>query len=103
MSELANSNALLKRATLQDGLTKYLKLKNFSIQNQLLLNLLNTTISFYKEELQITKIPNYAMINKILEIKKVKDKTMHLVKWMGWADKYNSWEEDSEVQNIDTK
>jgi len=53
--------------------------------------------SFYKEELQKVneKLKDFWLVEKVLRRKKVGNKKMMLVKWLGWPDKYNSWEDES--------
>jgi hypothetical protein len=58
-----------------------------------LMDYLNETVqgTFYEPELQAVKEPETYKIETILKTKKVKGKKQHLVKWVGWASKYDSW------------
>ena len=58
-----------------------------------LMDYLNETVqgTFYEQELQAVKEPETYKIEKILKTKKVKGKKQHLVRWVGWASKYDSW------------
>ena len=49
--------------------------------------------TFYGEELQKTKIPDYARIDQILQRKRRKSdgKLMIRVRWKGYSDRFNSW------------
>ena len=49
--------------------------------------------TFYGEELQKTKIPDYARIDRILQRKRRKSdgKLMIRVRWKGYSDRFNSW------------
>ena len=58
------------------------------------------TGSFYAEELQKTKIPDYFLIEKIVDEKKVGKKKMYLVKYKGYSDKHNSWLPANQVTDI---
>jgi hypothetical protein len=49
--------------------------------------------SFYEKELIPTKQKDIFLIEKVLKEKKVKGKTKIFVKWLGYSDKYNSWED----------
>ena len=50
---------------------------------------------FYEKELQRVKEQDEYRIEKVLRTKKVKGgKTLYLVKWKGWSEKFNSWVED---------
>ncbi|KAF2345825.1 Chromo domain-like, partial [Trinorchestia longiramus] len=45
--------------------------------------------SFYNEEL--SKIPNYARIEKVLNKKSINGLTYLRVKWKGYDNRFNSW------------
>ena len=54
--------------------------------------------SFYDEELKKTnQTEGVYLVEKILQTKTVKGKKKHLVKWIGYSDKYNSWEDDKNI------
>lgn len=54
--------------------------------------------SFYPEELQKVKGEDRVYrIEKILATKGRGQKKQHLVKWLGWPDKFNSWVADKEL------
>ena len=47
--------------------------------------------TFYREELQPTKIPHFGRIEKVLQRKKKDGKDMLRVKWKGYDNRFNSW------------
>ena len=50
---------------------------------------------FYEHEIQAVEDPEEYRIEEVLQSKKVRGgKTVHLVKWLGWPSKFNSWVED---------
>ena len=50
---------------------------------------------FYEHEIQTVEDPEEYRIEEVLQSKKVRGgKTVHLVKWLGWPSKFNSWVED---------
>jgi transposase InsO family protein len=50
---------------------------------------------FYEQELQmITKSDDVYIVEKILKTRRRNGKLEHLVKWQGYADKFNSWSSD---------
>ena len=50
---------------------------------------------FYEQEIQGVEDPEEYRIEKVLQTKKVRGgNTVHLVKWLGWPSKFNSWVED---------
>lgn len=54
--------------------------------------------SFYDNELQKTKQKeNVYLVEKILKTRKVKGKKEHLIKWIGYDDKFNSWEPEENI------
>ena len=55
--------------------------------------------SFYNEELQKIEQEIYR-IEKVIRKKKVKGIQYGLVKWLGYSDKFNSWEPMSEIQDL---
>ena len=57
---------------------------------------------FYENEMQhVIFDPNADFkIEKTLKTRQRKGKTEHLVKWLGWPDKFNSWVSDQDVKNI---
>jgi transposase InsO family protein len=56
--------------------------------------------AFYEQELQKTEDTETYLIEEILETKKVKGQTSHLVKWLGWNTKYNSWISDKDLKDL---
>ena len=55
--------------------------------------------SFYTEELQKTNQEVYR-IEKIVRKKKINGIELGLVKWLGYNEKYNSWEPMSEIKKM---
>jgi len=55
---------------------------------------------FYSEELQKTDLKDFAIIEKIIEKKKVKGKWKYLVKWDGYSDKFNAWIDEKQVEDL---
>lgn len=57
---------------------------------------------FYEQEIQKVIYDEQAVfaIEKIITQKRVGNSTQFLVKWRGWPDKFNSWVDESTVQNI---
>lgn len=50
---------------------------------------------FYEQELQkVTKEDSVYIVEKVLKTRRRKGKLEHLVKWQGYADKFNSWNTD---------
>ena len=49
---------------------------------------------FYEKEIQLVTEPEEYRIEKVLRTKRVNGKTLHLVKWKGFSDKFNSWVEN---------
>lgn len=56
--------------------------------------------SFYEQELQKTKLNDIRLIEKELQKKKIGKKTMVLVKWLGYPDKFNSWVDEKDMTDI---
>lgn len=54
------------------------------------------TGSFYKEELQKTKVPDTYMVEKVLSKKKINGVMHYHIKWLGFADEHNSWIPESD-------
>ena len=55
---------------------------------------------FYEEELSaVVKKDDVYRVEKILKRKKVKDKKMGLVKWLGYDSMHNSWILESDIQD----
>ena len=49
--------------------------------------------SFYEKELQkVEQTEETFRIEKIIKTKTVNKKKFFLIKWLGWPDKFNSWE-----------
>ena len=49
---------------------------------------------FYEKEIQLVKEPEEYRIEKIIRKKRVNGKILHLVKWKGFSDAFNSWVEN---------
>ena len=49
---------------------------------------------FYERELQLVQDQNEYRVEKVLRKKRVNGKVLHIVKWKGWSNKFNSWVED---------
>ena len=49
---------------------------------------------FYEKELQRAREPDEYRIERVLRRKRVNGKLLHLVKWKGWSEKFNSWVEN---------
>ena len=47
--------------------------------------------SWYGEELQKVKYPDFILIEEILDEKTIRGKTYVLVKYLGWDKAYNKW------------
>ena len=58
--------------------------------------------SFYANELQVTTIPFFALINKVIKRKIVKGKKLMFVSWSGYSDKFDTWINDEQSNNINT-
>ena len=55
--------------------------------------------SFYETELQkVDQKEEVFRIEKILQSKTVKKKKFFLIKWLGWPDKFNSWEPENNLK-----
>ena len=54
--------------------------------------------TFYQQELQLVNEPEVYRIEKIVKTRKVKGKKQHLVRWVGWSPKYDSWIDDEMLQ-----
>ena len=48
---------------------------------------------FYEKELQQVQDSDEYRIEKVLRRKRVNGKQLHLVKWKGWPNTFNSWVE----------
>ena len=82
----------IDQVKLSDPVTYYIKdLKGEEIKG-----------SFYEQELQKTEqaLGSAYLIEKILQRKKVKGRKMCLVKWIGYDSSHNSWEPESEVNDV---
>ena len=53
---------------------------------------------FYEKELQQVQDSDEYRIEKVLRRKRVNGKQLHLVKWKGWPNKFNSWVEN--IRNL---
>lgn len=56
--------------------------------------------SFYEQELQKTETPDYYEVEKILDTRTQGSKKEYLVKFYGWANKFNMWLTEDQVQDI---
>ena len=56
--------------------------------------------SFYEQELQKTNETDSFLIDKVLETRTKKGKKEHLVSWLGWPEKYNSWVSDKDMKDL---
>jgi transposase InsO family protein len=56
--------------------------------------------TFYEKELQRIQLPKEFRIERVISTKKVGRKTQYLVKWLGWADSFNSWVPEEELKKI---
>jgi hypothetical protein len=54
----------------------------------------------YEQELQKTDLKDYAIIEKVLETKKIKGKKMSYVKYDGYSEKFNEWIDEKQLSNI---
>ena len=55
--------------------------------------------SFYEQELQkVEQQEEVFRIEKILQTKTVSKKKFFLIKWLGWPEKFNSWEPESNLK-----
>ena len=53
---------------------------------------------FYENELQKSNTKdNVYLVEKILQTKTVKGKKKHLVKFIGYSDKFNEWLDDKDI------
>jgi len=55
---------------------------------------------FYEQELQKTELKDYALVEKVLDEKKVKRKMMYLVKYRGYSDKFNEWINGEQLEKL---
>ena len=53
---------------------------------------------FYEKELQLVHEPEEYRIEKVLRTKRANGKVLHLVKWKGWSNEFNSWVEN--IRNL---
>ena len=59
------------------------------------------TGKFYEDELSgVYKKDDVDKLEKILKSKKVREKKMVLVKWLGYDNKHSSWIPEIDIQNI---
>ena len=56
--------------------------------------------SFYEPELQKTKQGDTYLVEKVLKTRTVKGQKQHLVKWLGYSDKNNSWVDEKDLGGI---
>jgi hypothetical protein len=55
--------------------------------------------TFYPEEIQVVTEGGLFKIEKILKTRTVKGKKEHLIKWLDYPEKFNSWIKASEISN----
>lgn len=55
--------------------------------------------TFYEQELQLVKEPEVYRVEKVLKTRKVKGKKQHLIRWVGWSSKYDSWIDSGEIKH----
>lgn len=53
--------------------------------------------SFYTEELGSVKYPDVLLVEKVEQTKKIKGVKHHLVKWLGYSSKMNSWIPETDI------
>ena len=57
--------------------------------------------AFYDKELQkVDQKEEVFRIEKIIKSKTVKKNKFFLIKWLGWPDKFNSWEPEKNLKKI---
>jgi len=47
-----------------------------------------------------TEVPEYYEVEKILKTWKVGKTKEHLVKFLGWSDKFNEWISDDQIYDL---
>ena len=58
--------------------------------------------SVYRRKIKETTLPEYFVIEKILETQNIDGKKKVLVKWKGFPDKFNSWMDYQSVKMMQT-
>ena len=81
----------------------YKRFRKSGLNVYALKDLLNEVVEgfFYEKELQkISKDLNIAhfRVENVVRTRKRRNKTEHLIKWMGWPTKFNSWVTDDDIQ-----
>ena len=56
--------------------------------------------TFYERELQRIQLPEEFRVEKVLRKKKQGNKTLHLVKWLGWDSTFNSWVAEEDLRKL---
>jgi len=56
--------------------------------------------SFYEQELQVTKLKDFSLVEKVLKKRKVKGKEQKFVKFFGWPSKFDQWLDAKDVADI---
>ena len=57
---------------------------------------------FYEQELQITTVPDFKIIDKVIPRKKEGNVKMVYVSYDGWGEKFNEWITETEYVQIST-
>lgn len=57
--------------------------------------------SFYEQELQKTKEPDFYEVESVLKNRKKNGRTQYLVKYLGWDKKYNAWVDENDLKDIE--
>ena len=55
---------------------------------------------FYEKELQLTKLPHFGLVSKVLQSRTVRGRKEHLVRWEGHDPKFDSWISDRELKKL---
>ena len=56
--------------------------------------------TFYERELQRIQLPEEFRVENVLRKKKQGKKTLHLVKWLGWDNTFNSWVAEEDLRKL---
>jgi hypothetical protein len=55
---------------------------------------------FYEQELQKTDLKDYALVEKVMNERKVRGKKEYLVKYRGYPDKFNEWISEEQLEKL---